>query len=458
MTPPASPLAFIDLETTGTIATRDRITEIAIITYNGQQIERWSQLVNPQTSIPAFIQQLTGISQQMVDDQPVFAELAEQIKMRLHGHILVAHNARFDYGFLKNEFKRLDISFSMPVLCTLKLSRQLFPQFAKHNLDSLIERHGLDPGERHRAMSDTEVLLQFWQAITRDLDEPVLSAAVQQQLARPSLPPHLDNEIVGQLPRGYGVYLFFGENRLPLYIGKSNHLRQRVLSHFSADHSSAQEMKMSQQVRHIEWIECAGEIDALITEARLIKEKQPTLNRMLRRNSEYCSWQLQTGPDACLTPQLVYARDLGAGAQQQLYGLFKSAASAKSALQKLAQDFQLCNSALGLEKTEAGKPCFAHQLKQCAGICVGKESSAAYNQRLLAAMTGLQLRAWPFAGPALLQEGEVWHVIRSWCYLGYVRDQAELPQLLAEASPQLDRDTYKILLKYQNRMQPYQAA
>jgi DNA polymerase-3 subunit epsilon len=158
----ASPLAFVDLETTGTIATRDRITEIAIVTFDGERTERWSQLLNPEAAIPPFVEQLTGISNAMVADQPVFADIAEEVLQRLQGHIFVAHNARFDYGFLKNEFKRLGLTFRATVLCTLKLSRQLFPQFAKHNLDCLIERHQISVGDRHRALTDADAIYQFW--------------------------------------------------------------------------------------------------------------------------------------------------------------------------------------------------------------------------------------------------------------------------------------------------------
>ena len=194
--------------------------------------------------------------------QPVFADLAHEIAARLSGHMIVAHNARFDYGFLKNEFKRCDISFRAPVLCTLKLSRKLFPQHFKHNLDAIIERHQLDAGDRHRAMSDTSVLFQLWRQLEQQFSTEHLHAVVKELTTRSSLPPHLDPAIVDQLPQAYGVYLFYGENRLPIYIGKSNQLRQRVLSHFSADHAINKEMQLSQQVRDIEWIGCAGEVDA----------------------------------------------------------------------------------------------------------------------------------------------------------------------------------------------------
>lgn len=454
LTPLARPLAFVDLETTGTIATRDRITEIAIVTYDGIKVERWSQLLNPETPIPPFVEQLTGISDGMVAGQPTFAQVMDDVLQRLDGHIFVAHNARFDYGFLKNECKRLERSFRSTVLCTLKLSRKLFPQFAKHNLDSIMERHHITgEGDRHRALCDADAIYQFWRALETSLPEEQLAAAVKELTTRSSLPPHLDADIVDQIPKGYGVYLFYAENRLPLYIGKSNTLRQRVLSHFSSDHAIAKEMNISLQVRDIEWIECEGEVDALITEARLIKEKQPTLNRQLRRNTEFCSWRLVDMGSGLLQPQLAYGRDLDLGRQEQLYGLFKSGASAREFLLQAVKQFQLCAATLGLEKGGAGKPCFARQLKQCKGACVGQESPLQHNLRLIEALGEMKLKAWPFNGPATFKEGNVYHVIEAWCYLGRAKDEAEIATLLASGKPRFDRDTYRILVKYLNRME-----
>lgn len=448
------PLAFVDLETTGPTVTKDHITEIAIITWDGEKKEVWSSLLNPEMSIPPFIEQLTGISNAMVADQPVFADLAEEIAARLQGHVFVAHNARFDYGFLKNAFKRAGIHFRSTVLCTVKLSRKLYPQFPKHNLDSLIARHGIQVGSRHRALSDTEAIYQFWQALQTSIAPDELTAAVRELTTRSSLPPHLDADIVDQLPRGYGVYFFYGENDLPIYVGKSNQLRQRVLSHFSSDHAISKEMSISQQIRRIEWEECEGEIDALITEARLIKQWQPTLNRQLRRNTEFCSWQLKDQGNGLMQPTLVYARDLDLGRQDQLYGLFKSGASAREFLLHAIKDYKLCAATLGLERGGNGKPCFARQLKQCKGACTGEESLLQHNIRLVEALMQMKLKAWPFKGPAILKEGRVHHLIDAWCYLGRATNDDDIASLLAAGKPRFDRDTYRILVKYTDRMKP----
>ena len=453
------PLAFIDLETTGATATADRVTEIGIVEVDeDSSVREWQQLVNPGTRIPPFIEQLTGISNEMVADAPPFAAVADETLRRLEGRLFIAHNARFDYGFLKNEFKRIGITFRAPVLCTVKLSRTLYPEFHRHNLDSLIERHGLQADARHRALADAQLIHQFWQKIHVDRSSEDIAAALRKLAARPSLPSHLDAGIVDDLPDTPGVYLFYGEKTesgdLPLYVGKAKDIRKRVLSHFAADHSSAREMALAQQVRRIDWIETAGEIGALLKEAALVKQLLPTHNRMLRKNDELCTWTLVDEGEGWLRPQLAAARDLDFGLSTSCYGLFKNAREATEVLRALADSHNLCDILLGLEKRTPGKPCFGHQIRRCKGACVGKEPLARHTLRLVGALAGLKLVSWPFAGPALIREGEEAHLIEGWRYLGTPRSDAELAELLDAGRPQFDRDTYKLLAKYTGKMQP----
>src|SRR5437660_4254198 len=137
------PAAFVDLETTGMTAGDDRVTEVGIVRIECGHATEWSSLVNPDCSISAAIQALTGISNAMVAKAPRFADIASEVAARIAGCVFVAHNARFDYGFLKHEFGRLGQPFTAKVLCTVKLSRRLFTDSARDNLDSLIERHRL---------------------------------------------------------------------------------------------------------------------------------------------------------------------------------------------------------------------------------------------------------------------------------------------------------------------------
>src|ERR1700730_6484545 len=144
-------LVFVDLETTGGSAAYDRITEVGLVrTRNGELVEEWSSLVNPGRPIPAYIEDFTGISNQMVAGAPRFAEIASVVQQKLRGAVFIAHNARFDYSFLRSEFLKSDMIFSAKVLCTVKLSRRLFPEYARHNLDAVMERNGLTCGGRHR--------------------------------------------------------------------------------------------------------------------------------------------------------------------------------------------------------------------------------------------------------------------------------------------------------------------
>ncbi|MEY4210158.1 MAG: hypothetical protein RLZ92_537 [Pseudomonadota bacterium] len=436
----------MDLETTGASCTKDRITEIGIVLVTERGVQEWSQLVNPQIRIPLFIEQMTGISNEMVAGQSSFAEIAEQLQMLLSGCLFIAHNARFDYGFLKNEFKRLGIQFAPTVLCTMKLSRKLYPQYRHHSLDSLIERHQLQANDRHRALADAQLIHQFWQHLTKEFEPELLNQAINNLTSRSSLPSQIDPLVIYDLPETAGVYLFYGENDLPLYIGKSINIKQRVLSHFSADHRHNKEMSLSQQLRRIDWIETAGELGALLTEARLIKDYMPVHNQRLRRKQDLCAWQLQQGKYH-LHPVLAWANQLDFGEQDNLYGLYHSQRDAQKALRTLAEQHQLCLSVLGIEKTGPGRPCFAHQLKKCRGACVGNETSESHALRLRVVMEQLKLKAWPYQSAVAIQEGDDFHVVDRWCYLGTAKCTADIAVLLAGGRPVFDRDTYMVLSK-----------
>jgi len=447
-------LIFIDLETTGANAVVDRITEIGLVEVDALgNATSWSSLVNPQVSIPPFIQGLTGINNAMVQHAPLFEDLAPALFERLQGALFVAHNARFDYGFLRNAFKEAGFPFRSDVLCTVKLSRKLFPEESKHNLDALVARHGLAPGGRHRALADADLLWQLWQKLTTTLPAATFDAALEALLQRPSLPSHLDTHAIDDIPDTPGVYLFYGENDVPLYVGKSVHLRQRVLSHFNSDHKLYKDMRLSQQLHRIEWRETAGEIGALLLEAQLIKDLQPIHNRALRRQRQLCAWRLQDTADDSVTPVLSYASEGDFGHAERLYGLFSSKRKAESTLRELAEEHQLCLVMLGLEgNATAHKPCFASQLQRCKGACTGKEPAVLHQARLEAALAGLHVKTWPYSGAIGLVESngsnknEV-HLVNNWCYLGTAKSEEALWSLIEQAPtrPSFDVDTYKIL-------------
>ena len=444
-------IAFVDLETTGMRPTRDGITEIGIVLSDrGRITEEWSTLLNPEVHIPWKIQELTGISNGMVRDAPRFEEVAEEVAGLLQERLFVAHNARFDYGFLKNAFRRLGIDFSPRVLCTVKLSRCLFPHQPRHSLDALKRVHGIHADQRHRALADAKSLHFVMQAFQQKVGPDALQTAMQAQFRRQSLPPHLDEQMLDGIGNTPGVYLFYGENDVLLYVGKSITLRTRILSHFSSDTASDREMRMSQQVRRIETIETAGELGALLLEAELVKQRQPTLNRQLRRYRSLCSiqWDIRGGGQ----PEIVAIDRLDAANTPHLYGLYKTRRAAQKALKQAADDYRLCHKHMGLEKGDGA--CFGYQLHRCNGICVGEEPEMQHRIRMLEALLPLKIKAWPFNGRIGIRERhpatgyEEIHVLDHWCYLGKVRHEEALEQLDTAVSARLDIDIYKILRRY----------
>ena len=447
-------LAFVDLETTGATPAIDRITEIGIVTVDESGTREWSQLVNPLTPIPPFIARLTGISDAMVADAPTFDQIAHDVLARLDGYRFIAHNARFDYGFLRNEFQRLGLRFRADVLCTVRLSRKLYPQHHRHNLDVLIARHGLVAGTRHRALADAQIIHQFWARIHEEKTPEEIAAALDALSARPNVPAHLDATQIDDLPDGPGVYLFYGENALPLYIGKAKELRTRVLAHFAADRKSAKEMDLALQIRRIDWIETAGEIGAQLREARMIKELQPIHNRLQRRNETLCSFRIVDRGAGLLVPELVDANDPAFAHHGPLYGLFNTRKEATEALRQIATDHNLCLTTLQLENIRPGKPCFNRQIKRCRGACVGEETLLSHSLRLTTALVRLKLAPWPFQSPAVLREGEDAHVVDHWRYLGTAHSDAEVATLLSGPTPPFERDVYKLLVKHCASLKP----
>lgn len=462
-------ITFLDLETTGATPLRDRITEIALVRFdNGIETARWQTLVNPEQPIPPFIVQLTGIENEMVANAPTFSQVADTLLAFLEGTVLSAHNVRFDHGFIKAEFKRIGITLRQKVLCTVKLSRLLYPQFKSHGLDAIMQRHNITTIARHRAMGDVESVLAFLQAAHLELSEEALQKATKQLMFGPSLPPHLDAHLLEDMPESPGVYLFYGDassvneansqtdkqttNHIPLYIGKSINIRARVLSHFSSDHASTKEMRISQEIKHIEWIETAGDFSALLLESRLVKERQPIHNRQLRNERQLCSWQLASNANAKPLLSLMREDTITADNIGQLFGTFKTKRQAVEVLRKMAERHQLCPQLLGLE---AGKgACFSSQIKRCKGACCGREPLEMHYLRLQTALIAHKLKSWPYAGKIGIKEHSQlnnltqMHVFEHWTYLGVANDDDTLQDLLKSNTLfKFDLDTYKLLLK-----------
>ncbi len=445
-------LCFVDVETTGMRSTYDRIIEIgALRVEENRVVKTFTSLINPDKYLPPEIVSLTGITPADLENAPSFREIKDEIQEMFEDAILVAHNVRFDYGFIKNEFKRLGLVFSPKHFCTVKLSRSLFPEFNHHNLDAIMERFKIKSEVRHRAFNDAAVLWEFYQKIQKKFTEEVLIEAVNRALLRPTLPINLPPDTLDSLPEAPGVYIFYGAGGVPLYVGKSVSIRDRVLSHFSSDHSSSKEMKIAQQIESIETIETAGELGALLLEASLVKKMQPMYNRMLRVSRKLVvliQKQTQEGYNSVdfETPGQINVADL-----DKIVGIFRSMRQAKECLINLAREHELCERLLKTETTSTS--CFGYRLGRCKGACVGKESALRYNMRFIIAFSHLKIRNWPFEGPVVIKEenplNEYFegYLVDKWCYLGTLSKQADPHELMTQEF-NFDVDTYKIIERY----------
>ena len=468
------PLAIVDLETTGGDPLMDRITEIGVVLVDGPQRREWSSLVNPGVSIPLTIQRFTGITDAMVAGAPRFEALAEELAALLHDRLFIAHNARFDHGFLRNEFARLGLDFAPRVLCSVKLSRALYPAYPRHGLDALIERFGLGCDARHRALGDARVVRDFLDLVVHDFAGPQIAQAMARAGRTTAAPPGMAPGAMDHIPDAPGVYLFYGAppestdllpppSELPLYVGKSRRLRSRVLAHFTGSHKGGQAARMLRETRRVDWVETAGELGALLLEAKLVKQLQPLYNKQLRASGSAVALALRGGPgqevaagEAALS--IVEIDRVAPRMLNGLYGPFRTRRDCLAALRELATAWQLCPKRIGLQGFERRTAaCFNVQIKRCRGVCCGREDVRQHDLRLMSALDGLRMPDWPWPDKVVLREQRAdasraeRHWLAHWCYLGSESGEsggAEAGAGSGRGEARFDYDNYRILRRH----------
>ena len=445
------PLAIVDVETTGMSSIHDRIIEVAILrVQKGKLTESFSTLVNPEMSLPQEIEVLTGIYSRQLLRAPRFFDILDRVRDLLTGAIFVAHNARFDYSFIRQEFRRYGYPFRAKELCTARLFRAIAPG-RRANLDAVIEAYHIPVETRHRALSDATVLWEFLKILGTSYPKKDLQHAIAIAMRRPSLPNQIPQDRIEKLPESPGVYRFLGENGTPLYIGKSINLKNRIISHFQDSLSSAKEQKIRQEIQDIEVTETAGELSALLLESTLIKKHQPLFNRTQRQAYKVIAARAvqSNGDYVRVTLETLIALD--PDAVTSYIGVFRSKAQAHRFLRELGEKNKLCPKLLGFEHGKGG--CFWHGLGWCKGACLGVESPARYNMRAAVAFSRYKLKAWPFPGPIVIREstdtrsGAI--LVHKWCILGSVHKNADA-NIFSNDSHEyaFDLDTYRILVRY----------
>lgn len=452
-------LVFVDLETTGGNAAHHRITEIGIVrVHRDRVLEEWSTLVNPECVIPSYIESFTGITNEMVEGAPRFGEIARLVLDKLRAPadpsgsaapVFAAHNARFDYSFLRAEFRRAGMPFSAPVLCTVKLSRRLFPEHLRHNLDAVMERHAIACSARHRALGDARVIQEFWSSLRASVPEADLAAAARAAQSVVRLPPYLPEGLADELPEGPGVYRFRAADGALLYVGRAGGLRSAVLAHFSDARAGRAGRRLEEEVRGVEWVETAGELGAMLRELDDIKTLEPRHNRRPFPRAAGCTLRISSASGAVEILEIDAAepREL-----EKCYGVFHTRKDARKAVTDIAQAKQLCLKVLGLEESEGS--CLAHQLGRCKGACAGREPLILHAVRVQMALASLKFKTWPFPGRvALIERGAMGsvdsHILDRWTYLGTARCEEELESLAGTRSPRVfDAQIYRILVRY----------
>ncbi len=287
----------VDTETTGTKAETNRVIELsAVKVCGGVIVDRFSELIDPGRAVPRYITDLTGISTTMLYGKPNIAAVMPSFLEFLADGIFVAHNLRFDVGFLNAELARLGrLPLQNDTLCTLRLARRLLKGLPSKGLASVADHYKIPIVGRHRALGDAEataeVLLRFLQHLSVEEGVASVEGLLAYQYAsygKPAREPRhlrkLREEVLPLLPRSPGVYFMKNAKGSILYIGKAKNLRNRVRSYFTGiEGHDARLRDLIAKVRQVSWEETSCELSALLLESRLIKERQPAYNRASRR-------------------------------------------------------------------------------------------------------------------------------------------------------------------------------
>jgi DNA polymerase-3 subunit epsilon len=275
--------AIVDIETTGGYAAANDITEIAIVLHDGAFVtEVYQTLIKPTVSIPYFIQSLTGITPALLQDAPTFAEVAPIIYEKLQGRVFVAHNVNFDYSFVKHHLEAHGFGLSLQKLCTVRLSRKVFPVLPSYSLGNLCRHFNILIENRHRAGGDATATARLFSHILANNGETHIRESLKKTSKEQCLPPNLARDQIERLPYSPGVYYFHNQKGKVIYVGKARNLRYRVSSHFTHNGAGRQRQDFLRNIHSITYQTCGTELMAFILENIEIRKYWPEHNRALK--------------------------------------------------------------------------------------------------------------------------------------------------------------------------------
>jgi len=360
--------AIIDVETTGLSASiGEKITEIAIYIHDGNQVvDSFETLINPEKKIPYRIVQMTGITNQMVQDAPKFYEVAKKIVELTENKVIVGHNVKFDYNFIRHEFISLGYAYKRDTLDTVRVSRKLIPGRKSYGLGRLCKDLGISNHARHRAGGDALATTRLFELLL-GIDEEATTQNNNKRIGR-------NKSLVEHLPKAPGVYYFSNADGELIYVGKSINIHDRVLSHLNNNlYKKAVDMKDA--IADVGFELTGNELIALLLESAEIKKYQPIYNRQQRRT--YFNYGLYSFKDEDGYINLKIIKILDEIVPIYTYS---SVQEGKQHLFNLIEKYGLCQKLCGLYETKGA--CFHYQIHQCNGACVGEETTESYNLRV----------------------------------------------------------------------------
>lgn len=372
--------AIVDIETTGGYAEHHRITEIAIYHHDGIGVtDSFHSLINPGRHIPYYITGLTGITGEMVGAAPSFRDIAKEIHRWLDGKVFVAHNAHFDYSFLRKEFDQAGLSWNAKKLCTVRLSRKIIPGLRSYSLGSLAASLGVSIANRHRAGGDASATVQIFDQLLRRDRDGYIAKTLKRNSGETILPPNLPKHEFDNLPAKCGVYYFHDARGNVIYVGKAINIRKRIAGHFTGDAREWSRSRIRNEIHHITYELTGNELIALILESQEIRRLWPRYNQAQKFRGE--EWGIFHYEDR--NGYNRFSVNLVTRGSRPLIR-FASKGDAWNFLWAKVREFDLCPKLSGLQVTKG--LCFDYQTGTCHGACMGVEEVMKYNRRALDAM------------------------------------------------------------------------
>ena len=377
--------AIVDIETTGGYAARNGIIEIAVKVFDGERIiEQYETLINPEQQIPRYIQAFTGIDNEMVQHAPRFEEIARDLYYLLNDKIFVAHNVNFDYSFVKNSLQAYGYTLNTKKLCTIRLSRQVFPGLPSYSLGNLCCSLGIELINRHRAGGDAAATVTLFQKILKQ-DTKVIETSLKKTSKEQTLPPNVPKEHFNNLPYGPGVYYFHDSKGKIVYVGKAKNIKWRVNSHFSNNSAGKQKQNFIRHVFAISFQQTATELMAAILESTEIKRLWPQFNLSQKGPEDLYGIFMYEDQNGYMRLAIEKKRRNS----NPVY-TFHYKVDGYGVLRKLLKEFALCPK-LCFMQTDNEK-CQGMTEEYCNGACEKTEQPTIYNERVLNAIASLTKR------------------------------------------------------------------